>query len=235
MRPSPPTSSWIRVTVRRLPRSEWEEALERAGGALARIRDHGRTRTGGLRLRQGLERGGLSVPEAGAHGLRHQQRRPLHAALPRVVSVAALLEGIGSGAVSNQVSDVEKAEVMFLIGANPTSNHPVAATWMKNAVKSGTKLIFADPRRSELARHAWRMLQFKPDTDVALLNAMIHTIIDEGLVDEEFVARPHQRLRSAEGERRRAFARRRWRRSAASRAETHPRGGARLRHVARAR
>jgi formate dehydrogenase major subunit len=103
-------------------------------------------------------------------------------------SVAALLEGIGSGAVSNPVMDVMQAEVIFLIGANPVVNHPVAATWMKNAVKRGTKLILADPRRSELARHATHYLQFKPDTDVALLNAMLHTIIAEGLVDQRFVA-----------------------------------------------
>ena len=102
-------------------------------------------------------------------------------------SVAALLEGIGSGAVSNQVNDVMQAEVVLLIGANPMSNHPVAATWIKNAVKNGTKLILADPRRSELARHATHYLQFKPDTDVAMLNAMMHTIVHEGLVDESFV------------------------------------------------
>jgi formate dehydrogenase major subunit len=102
-------------------------------------------------------------------------------------SVAALLEGIGSGAVSNQVNDVANAELIFLIGANPTSNHPVAATWMKNAARRGVKLVYADPRRGELSRHAWRMLQFKPDTDVALLNAMIHTIIDENLVNANFV------------------------------------------------
>jgi formate dehydrogenase major subunit len=102
-------------------------------------------------------------------------------------SVVALLEGIGSGAVSNQVSDVAKAEVIFLIGANPTSNHPVAATWIKNAVQRGAKLIVADPRRNDMARHAWKYLQFTADMDVAMLNAMIHTIIDEGLVDEEFV------------------------------------------------
>jgi len=102
-------------------------------------------------------------------------------------SVAALLEGIGSGAVSNPVMDVLKAEVVFLIGANPVSNHPVAATWMKNAVKNGTTLIYADPRRSELARHAAHYLQFKPDTDVAMLNAMMHTIIEENLVDPKFI------------------------------------------------
>jgi formate dehydrogenase major subunit len=101
--------------------------------------------------------------------------------------VVALLEGIGSGAVSNQVGDVENSEVIFLIGANPTSNHPVAATWLKNAARRGARLIVADPRRTEIARHAWRNLQFTADTDVALLNAMIYTIVEEGLCDEEFV------------------------------------------------
>jgi formate dehydrogenase major subunit len=59
---------------------------------------------------------------------------------------------------------------------------------MKNAAKSGVKLIVADPRRGDLARHATHYLQFKPDTDVALLNAMIHTIIEEDLVDKKFIA-----------------------------------------------
>jgi formate dehydrogenase major subunit len=97
------------------------------------------------------------------------------------------MEGLNSGAVSNQVSDVLRAEVIFLIGANPIVNHPVAATWIKNAAKKGAKLIYADPRRSELSRHAAYALQFKPDTDVALLNAMMHTIVHEGLVNEDFI------------------------------------------------
>jgi formate dehydrogenase major subunit len=103
-------------------------------------------------------------------------------------SVAALLEGVGSGAVSNQVSDVAQAELVFVIGSNPTSNHPVAATWMKNAAKAGTKIVLADPRITDIGRHAWRTLQFKADTDVAMLNAMIHTIIEEGLADRDFIA-----------------------------------------------
>jgi formate dehydrogenase major subunit len=102
-------------------------------------------------------------------------------------SVAALMEGINSGAVSNQVRDVANAEVIFVIGANPTVNHPVAATWIKNAAKAGAKLIVADPRRSELNRHAAYSLQFNADTDVALLNAMLHVIVEEGLVDQAFV------------------------------------------------
>src|SRR5690242_21923106 len=81
-----------------------------------------------------------------------------------------------------------KAEVVFLIGCNPTVNHPVAATWMKNAAKAGVKLIVADPRRGDLARHATYNLQFNADTDVALLNAMLNVIVTEGLVDEAFIA-----------------------------------------------
>jgi formate dehydrogenase major subunit len=63
----------------------------------------------------------------------------------------------------------------------------VAATWIKNAAKAGVMLIVADPRRSDLARHATYFLQFHPDTDVALLNAMLHVIVEEGLVDRTFV------------------------------------------------
>ena len=103
-------------------------------------------------------------------------------------SVAALLEGIGSGAVSNPVMDVDQAEVIIVIGANPSVNHPVGATWMKNAVKRGAKLIVCDPRRSDMARLAHRFLQFKADTDVALLNAMMHVIISEDLLDHAFIA-----------------------------------------------
>ena len=102
-------------------------------------------------------------------------------------SVAALMEGINSGAVSNQVRDVANSEVIFVIGANPTMNHPVAATFIKNAAKAGKTLIVADPRRNDLARHATHYLQFKADTDVALLNAMLNVIVTEGLVDEAFV------------------------------------------------
>jgi formate dehydrogenase major subunit len=103
--------------------------------------------------------------------------------------VAALLEGVGSGAVSNQVNDVEHSDLIFVIGSNPTSNHPVAATWMKNAAKKGAKIVLADPRITDIGKHAWRTLQFKADTDVAMLNALIHVVIEEGLADQDFIAR----------------------------------------------
>jgi formate dehydrogenase major subunit len=168
--------------------ASWEEALQLAGGTLKRIRDErgGKALAGfgsakgsneEAYLFQKLVRTGF-----GSNNVDHCTR------LCHASSVAALLEGIGSGAVSNPVMDVMKAEVVLLIGANPVVNHPVAATWIKNAVRNGTRLILADPRRSELARHATHYLQFKPDTDVALLNAMMHVIVEEGLVAQSFVA-----------------------------------------------
>jgi formate dehydrogenase major subunit len=165
----------------------WEEALDLAGKSLAKIRDEkGPNALAGFGSAKGSNEEAYLFQKLvrtgfGSNNVDHCTR------LCHASSVVALLEGVGSGAVSNQVSDVAHAEVIFLIGANPTSNHPVAATWIKNAAKRGAKLIVADPRRNDIARHAWRYLQFKPDMDVAMLNAMIHTIIEEGLVNEDFI------------------------------------------------
>ena len=73
-------------------------------------------------------------------------------------SVAALMEGLNSGAVSAPFAAAMDAEVIIVIGANPTVNHPVAATFIKNAAKRGAKLIVMDPRRQSLSRHATKHL-----------------------------------------------------------------------------
>ncbi|MFS0754384.1 formate dehydrogenase subunit alpha [Noviherbaspirillum sp. 1P10PC] len=165
----------------------WEEALDFAGGRLRDIRDtHGKGALAGFGSAKGSNEEAYLFQKLvrtgfGSNNVDHCTR------LCHASSVVALLEGIGSGAVSNPVMDVTKAEVIVIIGANPTVNHPVAATWIKNAVANGSKLIVCDPRRSELARFAHRYMQFKPDTDVAMLNAMMHVIVDEGLVDQAFI------------------------------------------------
>jgi formate dehydrogenase major subunit len=165
----------------------WEEAMALAAGGLARIKEaHGPTALAGFGSAKGSNEEAYLFQKLvrtgfGSNNVDHCTR------LCHASSVAALMEGVSSGAVSNPVRDVAKASVVMVIGANPTVNHPVAATWIKNAVKQGTRLIVADPRRTELARHASYVLQFNPDTDVALLNAMLHVIVEEGLVNKAFI------------------------------------------------
>ncbi|WP_308918253.1 formate dehydrogenase subunit alpha [Jannaschia sp. LMIT008] len=103
-------------------------------------------------------------------------------------SVAALLENVGSGAVTATFNEIENADVAIVIGANPVENHPVAATYLKQFAARGGTLIVMDPRGQALKRHATHMLQFRPGADVALLNAIMHVIVDEGLVDRQYVA-----------------------------------------------
>jgi formate dehydrogenase major subunit len=167
----------------------WEEALELASGKLKHLRDtQGKKSLAGFGSAKGSNEEAYLFQKLvrtgfGSNNVDHCTR------LCHASSVAALLEGVGSGAVSNQVNDVAHSDLIFIIGSNPTSNHPVAATWMKNAAKNGAKIVLADPRVTDIGKHAWRTLQFKADTDVAMLNALIHTIIEEGLTDLDFISR----------------------------------------------
>jgi formate dehydrogenase major subunit len=97
------------------------------------------------------------------------------------------MEGVGSGAVSAPFTDALKSDCIIVIGARPGQNHPVAATFFKQAAKQGKTLIVMDPRRQELMRHASHALQFKPGTDVAMLNAILNVIITEKLYDEQYI------------------------------------------------
>ena len=167
----------------------WEEALALSSGKLKHLRDtHGKKSLAGFGSAKGSNEEAYLFQKLvrtgfGSNNVDHCTR------LCHASSVAALLEGVGSGAVSNQVNDVEHSDLIFVIGSNPTSNHPVAATWMKNAAKKGAKIVLADPRVTDIGKHAWRTLQFKADTDVAMLNALIHVVIEEGLADQDFIAR----------------------------------------------
>ncbi len=102
-------------------------------------------------------------------------------------SVAALMENVGSAAVTATFNEIEHADCAIVIGSNPTENHPVAATYFKQFVKRGGTLIVMDPRGMGLKRHATHMLQFRPGTDVALLNAIMHVIVEEKLYDRQYI------------------------------------------------
>ena len=167
--------------------ASWEEALELAASGLKYIHDE----KGGQAL-AGFGSAKGSNEEAylfqkfirqgfGTNNVDHCTR------LCHASSVAALLEGVGSGAVSAPFTDANKSDCMIVIGARPTTNHPVAATYFKQAAKEGRKLIVMDPRKQDLMRHASHALQFKPGTDVAMLNAILHVIIEENLYDEQYI------------------------------------------------
>src|SRR6195256_4101666 len=168
--------------------ASWEEALDRAAEGLKHIRDRdGQYALAGFGSAKGSNEEAYLFQKLVRTGFGNNNvdhcTRLCHAS-----SVAALMEGIGSGAVSAPFAAAMDAEVIIVIGANPTINHPVAATFIKNAAKNGAKLIVMDPRRQSLSRHAHKHLAFKAGSDVAMLNAMINTIITEGLTDEQYIA-----------------------------------------------
>ncbi len=168
--------------------ASWEEALDAAAAGLARLRDRdGPQALAGFGSAKGSNEEAYLFQKLVRTGFRTNNvdhcTRLCHAS-----SVAALMETINSGAVTAPFTACKDADVIVVIGANPTINHPVAATFLKNAAKQGKELIVMDPRGSELSRHATHMLQFNGGTDVALLNGLMNVIVEEGLYDQNYVA-----------------------------------------------
>ena len=167
--------------------ASWEEALDFAAGGMAKLKQ---------------ARGGASVAGFGSakctneeaylfqklirQGFGHNNvdhcTRLCHAS-----SVAALMENVGSGAVTATFNEIKNADVAIIIGANPIENHPVAATYFKQFTQRGGKLIVMDPRGQALKRFASHMLQFRPGADVSMLNAIMHVIVEEGLYDQQYI------------------------------------------------
>jgi formate dehydrogenase major subunit/formate dehydrogenase alpha subunit len=102
--------------------------------------------------------------------------------------VAGLATVFGSGAMTNSIREIENNDVIFIIGSNTKENHPIVALRMIKARRKGARIIVADPRRVPMVRFADVWLQHRPGTDVALLNAMMHVIVKEDLVDKDFVS-----------------------------------------------
>jgi formate dehydrogenase major subunit len=165
----------------------WEEALERAASGLAHVRDaHGARALAGFGSAKGSNEEAYLFQKLvrvgfGSNNVDHCTR------LCHASSVAALMEGVGSAAVTATFNECKNSDVIIVIGANPTENHPVAATFFKQAAKRGAKLIVMDPRGQALKRHAAHMLQFRNGADVAMLNAVLNVIITEELYDRQYV------------------------------------------------
>ncbi len=102
-----------------------------------------------------------------------------------------LKTAFGTSAGTQDFDSVDEADVILVIGANPTDAHPVFASRMKRRLREGAKLIVVDPRRIDLVRmphvEAAHHLPLRPGTNVAVINALAHVIVSEGLVDEAFV------------------------------------------------
>ena len=164
----------------------WDEALDFAAGGLARLRDDTGRRVAGFGSAKCSNEEAYLFQKLIRQGFGHNNvdhcTRLCHAS-----SVAALIENVGSGAVTATFNEIENADVAIAIGCNPLENHPVAATYFKQFAKRGGKLIVMDPRRHQLRRYASHFLQFKPGADVSMLNAIMNVIVEEELYDQQYI------------------------------------------------
>ncbi|MCK0151946.1 formate dehydrogenase subunit alpha [Marivita sp. S6314] len=165
----------------------WEEAMDAAAGGLAKLRQaHGGQSVAGFGSAKCTNEEAYLFQKLIRQGFKHNNvdhcTRLCHAS-----SVAALIENVGSGAVTATFNEIENADVAIVIGANPVENHPVAATYFKQFAKNGGKLIVMDPRGQGLKRFASHMLQFRPGADVSMLNAIMHVIVEENLYDQQYI------------------------------------------------
>ena len=165
----------------------WEEALQVAADGFLRIlNSHGGDFLCGFGSAKGTNEEAYLFQKFirqafGTNNVDHCTR------LCHASSVAALMEGIGSGAVSAPFTAADDSDCIMVIGARPEQNHPVAATYLKQAAKRGAKLLVFDPRKQNLMRYASHPVIFRPGCDVALLNSMIHVIIEEKLYDQQYI------------------------------------------------
>ncbi len=169
--------------------AEWDEAFGLAAKGFVGLREeHGGTSVAGFGSAKCTNEEAYLFQKFIRQGFLHNNvdhcTRLCHAS-----SVTALIENVGSGAVTATFNEIENADVAIVIGANPIENHPVAATYFKQFTKRGGKLIVMDPRGVGLKRFADEMVQFRPGADVSMLNAIMHVIVEEGLYDSQYIHR----------------------------------------------
>ena len=181
----------------------WDEALDLAAGRLKEIRDRlGAGALAGFGSAKGINEEAYLFQKLVRTGFRWQQRRPLHAAVPRLVGRgAARGHRIGRGVEPGDGRDEGRGHLRH---RREPDGEPPGGRDMdqeRRGERNEADRCRPAPDRAHPAMPP-TVLQFKADTDVALLNAMMHTIVHEGLVDQAFIRKPHHRLRGAQAERR---------------------------------
>jgi formate dehydrogenase alpha subunit len=166
----------------------WDEALELVASKLENIKKtYGADSIGGLSSAKSGNEDNYIMQKfvrsvIGTNNIDHCAR------LCHASTVTGLVKAFGSGAMTNSIDEFADTPLIFVIGSNTTECHPVMGIKIRKAVNEGkTKLIVADPRKISLSEIADLHLQQKPGSDVALINGMMYTIIDENLSDEEFI------------------------------------------------
>lgn len=166
----------------------WEEAMDLAASKLVALRDRDPRSVAGFGSAKCTNEEAYLFQKFIRQGFKHNNvdhcTRLCHAS-----SVAALIENVGSGAVTAAFNDIKDADVAIIIGSNPIENHPVAATYFKQFAKRGGKLIVMDPRGVGMRKFADEMLQFRPGADVSMLNAIMNVIVEEELYDSQYIHR----------------------------------------------
>ena len=166
----------------------WEEAMDLAATKLKALRAEEPRSVAGFGSAKCTNEEAYLFQKFIRQGFKHNNvdhcTRLCHAS-----SVAALIENVGSGAVTATFNEVENSDVVIIIGANPIENHPVAATYFKQFTKRGGKLIVMDPRGVGMRKFADEMLQFRPGADVSMLNAIMNVIVEEELYDSQYIHR----------------------------------------------
>jgi len=170
----------------------WGEAIAHAASELRRIQEtHGRDSIGGITSSRCTNEETYLVQKLvrAAFGNNNVDTcaRVCHSP-----TGYGLKQTLGESAGTQNFDSVMKADVIFVIGANPTDGHPVFASQMKRRLRQGARLIVADPRRIDLVRSphikAEHHLKLRPGTNVALINSLAHVVVTEGLVKEDYVA-----------------------------------------------
>ncbi|GAA6190135.1 formate dehydrogenase subunit alpha [Phaeobacter sp. NW0010-22] len=168
--------------------ASWEEAMDLAATKLKSLRAGDPRSVAGFGSAKCTNEEAYLFQKFIRQGFKHNNvdhcTRLCHAS-----SVAALIENVGSGAVTATFNEIENADVAIIIGSNPIENHPVAATYFKQFTKRGGKLIVMDPRGVGMRKFATEMLQFRPGADVSMLNAIMHVIVEEELYDSQYIHR----------------------------------------------